>query len=187
MRSFNPCSIVQRLSQPYRLMIRSCVASTIALGLTACAIGDMATIAPDTPLDTIIQAYGTPSQTCTTETGQQRVLWTQQPMGQYAWATNVTPDGRAERVELVLSDTYFERLREGVWTPERVLCTFGPPAKKETIGLPSLTQYVWSYRYRENSTWNSLMYVNFGTDGKHVVRFGPGPDPLYARDGFWLD
>lgn len=170
----------------WRPLARGVLASGLALALAACG-GNMALLPANTPLDSIVREYGKPTQTCTTDSGQQRVLWTQQPFGQYAWGANITPDGRAERVELVLSNEHFERLREGVWTPERVLCEFGPPAKIDKVGLPSSRQIVWNYRYRENGVWNSLMYVYFGTDGKKVTHFNPGPDPLFSRDGFWFE
>lgn len=161
-------------------------AAALALGaLSACA--NMAQTPPGTPLTQIQAEFGQPNYRCTTDNGQQRVIWSQQPYGQYAWGANITPDGRAETVDLVLADAYFKRLAQGEWTPERVRCTFGPPAKVETVGLPSVRETVWSYRYKQNGVWNSLMYVYFGRDGEKVTRFHPGPDPLFERDRFWFD
>jgi hypothetical protein len=160
--------------------------ATALLGaLSACA--NMAQTPPGTPLAEIQANYGAPNYRCTTETGMERVIWSQQPYGQYAWAANITPDGRAESVDLVLADPYFKRLAEGEWTPGRVRCTFGPPAQIETVGLPSVRETVWSYRYKQNGVWNSLMYVYFGHDGEKVTRFHPGPDPLFERNNFWFD
>lgn len=156
-----------------------------ASALAGCA--NMAQTPPNTPLSTIQAQFGAPNYECTNDQGLKRVIWTQQPFGQYAWGANITADGKAQAVEQVLDDAYFKRLAQGVWTPERVLCTFGPPAKKETVGLPSVREVVWSYRYKEDKVWNSLMYVYFGSDGKQVTRFHPGPDPMYERSMFRID
>lgn len=155
------------------------------ISLAGCT--NMAQTPPGTALSVIQSEYGAPNYRCTTETGQERVIWSQQPFGQYAWGANITPDGRAESVELVLSDAYIQRLAQGTWTPEQVRCAFGPPAKIELVGMPSVRETVWSYRYKESGVWNSLMYIYFGTDGKKVTRFHPGPDPLFDRDRFWVD
>jgi hypothetical protein len=84
--------------------------------------------------------------------------------------------------EQVLTDRSFDRLSEGVWTPERVQCEFGPPEKISGTGLPGEVQVVWSYRYRQYGVWYSLMYVFFGTDGKVVTQFFAGPDPMFMYD-----
>jgi hypothetical protein len=173
-----------RTYTPVRLLkLAGMVAATGALA--ACT--SMSETPPGTPLTQIQAKYGAPNYRCTTESGLERVIWSQQPYGQYAWGANITADGRAQAVELVLSDAYFKRLAEGVWTPDRVRCAFGPPAEVETVGLPSVRETVWSYRYKQNGVWNSLMYVYFGTDGQKVTRFHPGPDPMFDRDRFWFN
>src|SRR5690606_20449420 len=106
----------------------------LVAALSACT--NMSQTPPNTPLAAIEADYGAPDYRCTTDSGQQRVIWTQQPMGQYAWAANISTNGSAISVDQVLSDTYFKQLSEGLWTPERVRCTFGPPAKIEQVGMP---------------------------------------------------
>ena len=96
--------------------------------------------------------------------------------------SNLAADGSVVQVQNMLSDEQFRQLATGTWTPDMVRCMFGPPAIIDTVGLPSNTQIVWSYRYKQAGVWNSLMYVYFGTDGKRVTRHHAGPDPLYDRD-----
>lgn len=158
----------------------------LAAALAGCA--DMAAKVPaGAPLDQVEASYGRPNFTCTRPDGRQRVIWTQQPMGQYAWGANVGPDGHIDRVERLLTDAHFKLLDEGDWPAERVRCEFGPPALIDEVGLPSVRQVVWSYRYRENDSWNSLMYVYMGRNGDRVTRHHPGPDPMYDEDRrlFW--
>ena len=145
----------------------------------------MTQLPPGTPLAQVEAEYGRANFSCPAENGAQRLIWTQQPMGQYAWGTHVGSDGITDRITSLLTDEHFNKLATGTWTAEHVRCEFGPPAEITTVGLPSSTQIVWSYRYRQAGAWNSLMHVYFGNDGESVTRFHPGPDPMYDRDVLW--
>lgn len=152
------------------------IAVTLGL-LTACT--SITSVPPGTSAQHVQTQFGQPSYTCTNKEGSQRMIWSQQPYGQYAWGTNVDAAGNIEGIQSVLTDEHFRVLGSGTWTPDQVRCEFGPPAEIDTVGLPSSRQIVWSYRYKQDHVWNSLMYVHFGTDGQVVTRFYPGPDPLY--------
>lgn len=147
----------------------------------------MADVPPGTSIGDVYARFGQPNTVCPRADGGQRMVWSQQPMGQYAWGTNVSPQGTVDRVYPVLTNENFEKLRVGRWTPDDLLCEFGRPAFIDEVGIPSVRQVVWNYRYREASSWNSLMYVYMGPNGDAVTRFHPGPDPMYEpRDGtFW--
>lgn len=125
---------------------------------------------------------GRPTLSCPLPDGGQRLIWSTQPAGQYAWRTDVDNSGRIDRVIPVLTDEMFRTLQSGRWTQEDVMCAFGPPAINAGVGMPSAHQVVWSYRYRQNGVWNSLMHVYFGSDGEYVTRMHPGPDPMFDRD-----
>lgn len=170
-----------RLYRPARLVALACLASALA----ACTT--MNEVPPGASYASVISQFGRPNFVCQLPDGRERVVWTQQPMGQFAWGSNLSADGgTVERVEPILTDAYFKRLGEGVWTAERVRCEFGPPAEITEVGLPSVRQVVWAYRYKESGVWNSLMYVYMGREGDRVTRFHPGPDPMYEeRDGNW--
>ena len=64
-----------------------------------------------------------------------------------------------------------------------MLRTVGHPT--ETDYLPLKKQEVWSYRYREEGIWNSMMHIYFDSSG--IVRgIENGQDPMYLRDnGFF--
>ncbi|MDX3895536.1 hypothetical protein [Pusillimonas sp.] len=162
---------------------RACLAALLPLVL----LGGCATfksVPPGTPLAQVESEFGRPNYSCPLPDGGQRVIWSGQPFGQFAWGTNVDSKGLVGEIAQLLTDQHFQVLREGTWTPEQVLCEFGPPAEKSGVGLPSSIQIVWSYRYQQSGVWNSLMHVYFGTDGERVTRFHPGPDPMYDRDRF---
>lgn len=164
----------------YSTLASRAAAAALLLTLAACA--DMAaSVAPGAPLAQVEASYGKPNFTCPLPDGGERAIWTQQPLGQYAWGANVAPDGRVDRVTRVLTDEHFNVLAQGDWTPQQVRCEFGPPAKIDEVGLPSVRQIVWSYRYRQDDSWNSLMYVYMGKDGDRVTHYHPGPDPMYEH------
>lgn len=167
----------RRQRQPSRLAAATLL---ICAALAGCA-SPVATLPRGTPLAQAEASLGRPNYTCTLEDGRQRVIWSRQPFGQFAWGTNVNADGSIEGVEALLTDKNFRKLAQGSWTPEQVLCEFGPPAEKGGVGLPSNLQIVWSYRYQQDGVWNSMMHVYFGKDGERVTRFHPGPDPMYEE------
>lgn len=160
--------------------------AVLAASLLLGACTTMADLPAGTPLSQVQAQYGPPSLSCTGRDGQQRVIWTTQPMGQYAWGANVDGAGRTDQVVALLTDAHFRRLSQGSWNQEQVRCEFGPPAEIAGVGLPASQQIVWSYRYRQSGAWNSLMHVYFDPHTGTVTRWHPGPDPLYDRDRFWF-
>ncbi|HUH88666.1 MAG TPA: hypothetical protein VL003_11560 [Pusillimonas sp.] len=142
------------------------------------------TASPGTPLTQVEAEFGRHNYSCPLPDGGRRVIWSRQPFGQFAWGTNVDAQGRVGQITQLLTDQHFRVLNEGSWTDEQVLCEFGPPAEIDAVGMPSVRQVVWSYRYQQDGVWNSLMYVYMGPDGKQVTRFHPGPDPMYDPDRF---
>jgi hypothetical protein len=157
----------------------------LAVGLSTALLAGCANLQdlkPGTPYAEAQKEFGQPTTVCVLNDGGQRVVWSQQPMGHYAWGTTVAANGRVGAVTQVLTDASFQQLAQGVWTPERVQCEFGPPESIGKVGLPSNLQVVWSYRYRQDGVWYSLMYVFFGADGKQVTKFFAGPDPLFMFD-----
>lgn len=159
----------------------SFIYKTLALLSIAVVSGcaNLAQVPPGASLADVQAQFGAPNFRCERPDGGQRVIWTQQPMGQFAWGANVGADGRIDHVQPVLTDENFQQLATGTWTAERVRCEFGPPARISSVGLPSVREVVWSYRYKQDRVWNSLMYVYLGKDGETVTRFHPGPDPMF--------
>lgn len=152
--------------------------------LGACA--NMADIPAGTPLSDVTAQFGEPNFSCTSRNGQQRVIWTMQPMGQYAWGANLDSAGNTDQVTPLLTTQHFRQLDDGSWNQEQVRCEFGPPAEIGSVGLPSSRQDVWSYRYKEAGAWNSLMHVYFDRYTGEVTRYHSGPDPMYDRENFWF-
>ncbi|WP_372700432.1 hypothetical protein [Castellaniella sp.] len=159
-----------------RLCLMIC---TLLSALTLAACANLTDIPPGTPLAQVVARFGPPTLQCTGRGGEPRVVWSQQPFGQYAWGATLDAQGNVQRIEPLLTDRHFSQLDDGQWTQAQVRCEFGPPAIVDTVGLPSNRQLVYSYRYRQDHVWNSLMFVFFDHDGTWVTRHHPGPDPLY--------
>jgi len=155
------------------------IGATIAL--SSCALVN--TAKPGTPLTEVIAKFGPPSTDCPNPDGTRHLVWSQQPMAETAMGTTVSKDGTIGEVVQVLNDANFNRLGTGEWSQERVRCEFGPPAEQGKIGIAEKRSYVWSYRYRQQNVWYSLMYVYFDLDTKLVTHFNPGPDPLFEAIG----
>lgn len=168
------------MKTPTRLAM---VAASV-LALTACA--NMTETVPGTPYSVVQAEFGKPTMTCPLPEGGLRAIWSQQPFGQYAWGTNVTPDGLVGPVQQILSDKVFKQLSDGVWDTNRVQCEFGPPANIDGVGLPGNIKTVWSYRYKQYDVWNSMMYVFFDPATNIVIDHYPGPDPMFMYDDSWF-
>ena len=167
-----------RLSLP--LQARNLLMAGVTLWLAGCA--SITATPPGTPLAQVTAQFGAPTLECTDRQGHDRVIWSQQPLGQYAWGATVDAHGRVQGIEPILTDEHFQVLKQGVWTAEQVRCEFGPPALIDSAGLPSVRQIVWNYRYKQDHVWDSLMYVFMGPDGRQVTKFHPGPDPMYNHE-----
>jgi hypothetical protein len=152
----------------------------LAAALGACANPN--TVAPGTPVAQLKQRYGKPTLTCAGPGGSTRMVWSQQPEGSYAYATNVDARGNVGQVVSVLTDEQFAYLTQGKWSPEQVRCEFGPPYRIFRLGLGNSSEVVWSYRYVQAAgTWHMVMNVFLGPDGKEVTHIQSSPDDRYQR------
>jgi len=151
-----------------------------ALAFLACACSTLMP-APVTPGETeaaLIAQRGQPAHRYTD--GRDQLL--EYPEGVWAQATymaRIGPDGRVISFEQVLTSQRFSTLKIGTSTKEDVLRTVGAPL--ETSYLPLSKLEVWSYPYRENNVWNSVMHIHFDQSG--IVRKMLNlPDPRFDPD-----
>lgn len=165
------------------MLIRPFLYAGLCLSLSACA--NIGKTPDNTPYSSLVAQYGQPSVECQDKNGQTRAIWSSQPMGQYAWGGNINSQGNLEQMRPILTDEHFQVLNHGTWTTKDVLCEFGPPAFKDSVGLPDNRQNVWNYRYLQNHVWNSLMFVFFDPATGTVTKFHPGPDPRYEPDYYF--
>lgn len=88
------------------------------------------------------------------------------PFGQRTWMARIGADGRLESYRQVLDTPVFASIIVGKSTKEEVLRTIGAPS--ETSYFSRVEREVWTYAYKENNAWDSLMHVYFDQSG--IVR-----------------
>lgn len=129
-------------------------------------------------------ARGKPSATYALPDGGQRLAYAA-TFGQQTLMVDVNSQGKVVRSYNALTDQNFGKIQIGTFDRQDVAREFGPPAGIGLVGWGDHTFEVWSYRYKQADTANSLMHVHFGADGK-VAKYYPGIDPRFdppnARD-----
>lgn len=152
-----------------------------ALILSGCA--QISSVQSGTPVTQVIKQYGTPDIICPSRDGSKRMVWTQQPEGETAYALHVSKQGTVGAPQQILTDQSFSILGNGeVWTRERVHCEFGPPANITRDDWGDDRQWIWSYRYMRGQGNAEIMYVYLGNDGARVTKYRSLPDEARNED-----
>lgn len=127
---------------------------------------------------TLIAKRGQPAHRY--QDGRDQLLeYPQGPWGQKTYMARIGPDGKVISFEQVLTSKKFASLKVGKSTKADVLRTVGAPT--ETSYLPLSDLEVWTYPYKEDDVWNSLMHIHFDKDGI-VRKMLNAPDPRYDPD-----
>ena len=148
----------------------------LALALGGCAALMREPPAVGEPVAAVTARLGQPTAVYPDAGGGQVLEYATGPMGQQTWMARIGPDGRLASFEQVLSGDKFATIKIGRADKDEVLRTIGRPAEHSRVLLGHYE--VWSYRYKENGVWNSMMHVHF--DQKGIVRLMQnGPDPMY--------
>lgn len=111
--------------------------------------------------------------------GGTRWLYPTQPYGQVTYAADFDASGKLIDFKQVLRSLEFAQAKIGVWTKDDVLRHFGKPV--ETAYFSRMDRLVWSYRFKSDDVWPSLMHFYFDPAG--VLQLTQiTPDPLYDPD-----
>lgn len=139
------------------------LALALAGALTACAgYGPAASTLGSTEAQ-IVQQMGPPTGRYTGPEGQTRLEFARGPFGKHTWMIDLDAQGRAVRVEQVLTEAHLQTMRDGD-RAEDVLRRFGRPSEVRSGGFQG--GQVWSWRYDANN--NCLWFEVSVRDG--VVR-----------------
>jgi hypothetical protein len=148
----------------------ACVAA--ALLAAGCAAGFGAQdLTPGMPRDQVLARMGQPGRVVALPQGGQRLQYSLQPAGQYAWMVDLDAAGRLVSARQVLDEADFERIVPGQWTRTDVEREFGPPARIETVA--SWTGPILTYRWRDAGGANMLYSIYLDSQGV-VRRAHPG-------------
>jgi hypothetical protein len=163
----------------HRIGVRTRLAATLLpVVLSACATP--ASLAPGTAVADARAALGRPTAELKLPDGGSRLQYSGQPYSQWVWNADFDANGRLRRVEQVLTDEAFLRVRSGTDTQRDVLRDFGPPADVFAYRLQNETAYM--YRYYTHGSFPAAMFVYFDQAGV-VKRTETGLDPWMLRDG----
>lgn len=149
-------------------MSRGWVAGVL-LGLLAagCASYDGRGLAVGTATETdVVGLMGTPAASWRDADGGRQLAFPRGPAGLHTYMVFLDPAGRLQRIENVLDDAHFARLRAGQTTSDEVARLLGPPG--ETVAFPRRRESVWDYRFRNAWGHEARYYVTFDAQG--VVR-----------------
>lgn len=113
--------------------------------------------------------------------GEQHLLeYSHNPWGQAIYMARIGSNGRLVSYQQVLTIQKFATIKPGISTQTDVLHTIGHPSEIMRLARRGLT--VWSYPYKEQDVWNSVMSVYLNDAG--IVRMMEnGPDPRFDKDG----
>src|SRR4029079_1138636 len=114
---------------------------------------------------------GAPARVVPLPDGGQRLQYTLQPAGQYAWMVDVGADGRVVAAGQVLNEGEFQRIVPGQWTGADVEREFGPPARVDRVA--SWDGPVLTYRWRDIQNADMFYWVYLDPQGI-VRRAHPG-------------
>jgi hypothetical protein len=159
-------------------MRRSFATFAAALLLAACASNpyNADSVPVGATRQDVLQRLGQPTRTVAIPGGE-RLQYSLQPFGQFAWMVDMDAAGKVTRVHQVLNTLDFNRIVPGQWTRDDVEREFGPPAMIERVG--SWDGPILTYRWRDRD--RSDMFYWIYVDGRNVVqRAHPGMEFINA-------
>ena len=160
--------------------MRKILSLLIAILLAGCVGNPFngANVPPGTPRQAVIERMGQPGRIVSLPTGE-RLQYSLQPVGHYAWMVDLDASGRVVQSRQVLTDNNFHRIEVGKWTRDDVEREFGRPAWIDRV--VSWRGPIMTYRWRDLQ--NSDMFYWVYLDERNVVqRAHPGMEFVNAPD-----
>lgn len=149
-----------------------------ALLVTACATPlNGFDVAPGTSRDAVLARMGRPTRTVPLPDGE-RLQYSLQPFGQYAWMVDLDRTGKVVRARQVLDEQDFNRIQPG-WTRVDVEREFGPPALIDHVA--SWAGPIMTYRWKD-AVGGDMFYFLYLDQQGIVRRAHPGMEFHNAPD-----
>ncbi|GAB3630627.1 lipoprotein [Pandoraea terrae] len=172
-----------RFRRSWRRTLPLAAALLGVLPLAACYTPGWQTIPANAPQAEVQSKLGRPHETYPLGGGVTRWLYPTQPFGQQTIAADIDAQGRVVGVKQVLSMQEFAKVEVGKWTKDDILHHFGKPV--ETSYFPLMKREAWTYRFKQDEAWDSMM--NFYFDPQGIVRMTQiSPDPLKQKESHGL-
>ena len=123
-------------------------------------------VPPGATREDVVARAGQPIGVVPLPGGGQRLQYTLQPTGYYAFMVDLDRTGHVVGTRQVMTPREFLRIEDNVWTRDDVLREFGPPAHVDAVA--SWNGPIWQYRWYEPGQGPMFWYVYFDPQG--VVR-----------------
>jgi hypothetical protein len=151
--------------------------SLLAFSLAAAVLAGCAaqSLAPGASRDQVLAAMGRPTAVVRLPSGAERLQFSQQPAGQYAWMADLDGAGRLVSLRQVLNETDFSRIEVGKWTRADVEREFGRPAWDERVA--NWDGPIMTYRWNQGPSMDRFYWVYLDRQGV-VRRAHPGVEYL---------
>lgn len=152
--------------------------AALTLSLSACYTPAWQQLPPSTSQADAQAQLGKPKEVYPLAQGVTRWLYPTKPFGEETIAVDFDAQGRLLRTTQVLSTQEFNKVEIDKWTKTNVLHHFGEPV--ETSYFPLMKREVWTYRFKQDDVWFSMMNFYFDADG--IVKTTQiSPDPLHEK------
>jgi hypothetical protein len=163
------------MTRNLRILVAAAGAA-IVLALAGCATGY--NLQPGASRDDVLKSMGRPTAIVPLPNGGERLQYSLQPAGQYAYMADLDASGRLVSLRQVLNANDFARLNTvgiGQWTRADVEREYGPPARIEHVSR--WTGDIMTYRWNEGPEMDRFYWVYL--DPQNVVRRAhPGVETL---------
>ncbi|WP_286797795.1 hypothetical protein [Pandoraea sp. 64-18] len=158
--------------------LRWLLGGALALSLSACYTPPWQTISPNASQAEVQARLGKPREVYPLTPDVTRWLYPTKPFGEETIAADFDAQGRLLGTAQVLSMPEFNKVEIDKWTKTDVLHHFGEPV--ETSYFPLMKREVWTYRFKQDDVWYSMMNFYFDADG--IVKTTQiSPDPLHEK------
>lgn len=134
-------------------------------------------VQPGASRDAVLARMGRPTAIVPLPDGE-RLQYSLQPFGQYAWMVDLDRTGKVVRARQVLDEQDFNRIQPG-WTRADVEREFGPPALIDRVA--SWPGPIMTYRWRDSVGGDMFYFVYLDQQGI-VRRAHPGMEFHNAPD-----
>lgn len=137
------------------------IAISAALLLGACATYEGRGLLPGTArLEDVLRVMGEPARRWRDADGTVQLSYPRGPMGYHSYMVGLAPDGKLQRIENVMDEAFFARIRPGM-NMEQVVRTLGPPYPGWTVYFKARDELVWEWRYCDTASHASRFNVLF--------------------------
>jgi outer membrane protein assembly factor BamE (lipoprotein component of BamABCDE complex) len=148
------------------LLIRISLLAVSAAMLVSCASTGLARLEPGKSSEAELrQALGEPARVFTLPDGSRQLAFPENPEGTRTYMAFLSPNGRLDRVEQVLTEQQFRLIERGTSTRDDIDRLIGPPWR--VVDFPNKRQVAWDYVYQDS--WGYTVDFSVMFDERGIV------------------